>query len=258
MNEKMQAEAPTTVGAGLLASNPWLPYVAPMAAYLLLTSAESFLPQGPEGSAHPTWYPVAYGVKAAVLLAVMWLCRSTWADLRIGPERRIDWVIAAVLGLAVAVVWVGAERLVEAAVSASGLALPSWLGGLSGRRMAFDPTVLSPGARIGFLGVRLVGLVLLVPVFEELFWRSFLMRFVIDPDDFRRIPIGRVTPLAVGVTSVGFAAAHPEWLPALVTGLAWAWLLGRSRSVGVCVLSHVVANMGLGAYVLTTGDYRFW
>ena len=42
-----------------------------------------------------------------------------------------------------------------------------------------------------------------MPVFEELFWRSFLMRWMID-NDFLKVPIGKVTPLAAAVTSILF------------------------------------------------------
>ena len=52
--------------------------------------------------------------------------------------------------------------------------------------------------------------------------------------------------------------AHPEWLPALLTGLLWAWLLRQTRSLSACVLSHAVANLALGIYVLTTGDWKYW
>ncbi len=110
---------------------------------------------------------------------------------------------------------------------------------------------------IAFVAVRLLGLVVLVPLIEELFWRSFLMRWVID-QDFARVPIGRVTPLAAGVTSVAFGLAHPEWLPGLITGLAWAWLVWRTKSLSACVVSHAVANLALGLYVIATGDWKYW
>lgn len=261
MDSSIKAGPATDRGAqapSFLARNPWFAYVAPMAAYLLLTSAESLLPTGAGGGPHPVAYPIAYAIKAAAVLVVMILCRSTWADLRQGPARRIAWVDAVALGLAVTVVWIGADAALGRMATALGVELPSWLGGLAGRRMAYDPSVLPPAGRAAFITVRMLGLVLLVPVFEELFWRSFLMRFVIDPDDFTRVPIGRVTLLAAAVTSGGFAAAHPEWLPALLTGLAWAWLLHRTRSVAACAVSHAVANLGLGIYILATGEWRYW
>jgi CAAX prenyl protease-like protein len=103
----------------------------------------------------------------------------------------------------------------------------------------------------------MLGLAALVPLIEELFWRSFLIRWLID-QDFRRVPIGRVTPMAAAVTSVLFALAHPEWLPALLTGLLWAGLLWQTRSLSACVISHVVANLALGIYVIAAGDWKYW
>ncbi len=111
---------------------------------------------------------------------------------------------------------------------------------------------MPPAGRIGFLAVRMLGLVLVVPLFEELFWRSFVVRWIIDPDDFRKVPIGRVTPMAGAITAALFAVEHPaEWLPALLTGALWAWLLHRTKSVSACFVSHAVANLGLGIYVLS-------
>ena len=105
----------------------------------------------------------------------------------------------------------------------------------------------------------MLGLVLVVPLFEELFWRSFVVRWIVDPDDFRKVAIGRVTPMAGAITAALFAVEHPaEWLPALLTGALWAWLLHWSKSVSACFISHAVANLGLGIYVLTKGQWKFW
>jgi CAAX prenyl protease-like protein len=224
-------------------SPPWLPYVAPMAAFLVLTSAEGWLPRVGDGP-DPTWYASAYAAKIAVVAAVAWACRSSWRDLRPWPSPKALG-LASAIGLGVAVLWVGLDGL-----------YPRF--GVQGTRAAFNPYTLPPAARAGFLAVRLFGLVALVPLFEELFWRSFLMRWVIDPN-FDKVPIGRVTPAAAAITAGLFAAAHPEeWLPAVITGLAWAWLLHRTRSVSACVVSHVVANLGLGVYVLARGAWKFW
>jgi uncharacterized protein len=220
---------------------PWLPYVAPMATFLLLTSAEDWLPEGP----HPTYYPLFYAFKIAIVAFVCWLGRSTWADLRPWPGRK-SLALAVGLGLLVTLMWVGLDGLYP-------------VYGKVGERAAFNPNALPMAGRVGFLAVRMLGLVLVVPLFEELFWRSFVIRYIIDPDDFRKVPIGRVTPMAGAITAALFAAEHPaEWLPALLTGALWAWLLHQSRSVSACFVSHAVANLGLGIYVLTTGRWKFW
>jgi CAAX prenyl protease-like protein len=219
-----------------------LPYVLPMVGFLVLTAFEGLLPSQ-DGHPHPLWYPLGYTVKVALVTLLAWVCRSAWRDLKPWPGWTSQ-AVAIVLGLIVTALWVGLDGHYPAL---------SFLG----KRSAFDPEVLPRIRRIGFFAVRLYGLVLLVPLIEELFWRSFLIRWVIDPD-FERVPIGRVTPLAVAVTAVGFGFEHPEWLPGILTGLIWAWLLWWSKSVSACVLSHLVANLALGIYVIATGDWRFW
>jgi CAAX prenyl protease-like protein len=234
-------EPPRSTGPGMA----WLPYVAPMATFLVLTSLEGTLPTGEDGSPS-TWYPLAYAAKVAIVTAVAIACRSAWRDLRPRPSA-VAVALAVGVGLVVAALWVGLDGLYPTTTSL-------------GKRTGFDPGAMAdPAGRSAFIAVRLFGLVLLVPLFEELFWRSFAIRYVIDPDDFTRVPVGRVTPMAAGATAVVFAMAHPvEWLPALLTGLAWAWLVHRTKSLSACVVSHATANLALGVYVLTTHEWRFW
>ena len=124
--------------------------------------------------------------------------------------------------------------------------------------MTVPVAVDSESARAAVLAANQTdGLVVLVPIFEELFWRSFLIRWLVD-DDFTRVPIGKVTPVAAVISAVIFGAVHPEWLPGVLTGLAWAWLLRHTRSLTACVVSHATANLALGLYVLATGDWKFW
>jgi CAAX prenyl protease-like protein len=220
-----------------------VPYVLPMFAYLLLSTLEGYLPAGADGGPSPAWYPPAYTAKVAIVAALMWACRSTWRDLSPRPSLGAL-ALAVVLGVLVIVAWVGLDGYYPKL-------------GLAGTRPAFDPNVLPPASRRAFVAVRMLGLVALVPVFEELFWRSFLIRWLIA-DDFTRVPIGRVTPLSAVVSSVMFGLVHPEWLPGVLTGFAWAWLLWRTRSLAACVVSHATANLALGLYVLATGDWKFW
>ncbi len=219
------------------ASSPgMLPYVAPILTFLVLTNMEGYLPG-------QSWYPLAYTMKVLIVALVAWCYRSTWSDLRPMPHAMFL-LLATMVGLAVFVFWVRLEGWYPAL-------------GYLGKRTGFDPSTLDPRWKWPFVAVRFTGLVVLVPLIEELFWRSFLVRWLINPD-FWKVPIGQMTPLAAGVTSVLFALSHPEWLPALLTGLLWAWLLWQTKSVSACVLSHSVANLALGLHVLLTGDWKYW
>jgi uncharacterized protein len=227
-----------SVGAG----GDIIPYVAPMFAYVGLTALEGYVPQL-IGNRSAAGYPIAYGIKLILVALLAWYYRATWRDLRPAPSiGKI--VLGVVTGVLVCVAWVGLDGH-----------YPTFK--FLGSRSAFDPLTLGVGSRWAFIALRLAGLVVLVPLIEELFWRSFLMRWVID-NDFLRVPIGKVTPMAAGVTSALFALAHPEWLPAVLTGALWAWLLWSTKSLSACVISHATANLALGIYVIITHDWKFW
>jgi CAAX prenyl protease-like protein len=220
------------------------PYVTPLLAFLALSALEGYLPKGQGDGPSPVWYPSAYAGKVVVVSALLWACRSSLRDLLPMPSIKAI-AIAVGLGLAVTAAWVGLDGHYPE------------LSFLLGKRIAFDPMVLGPVTRFLFLAVRLIGLVVLIPLVEEVFYRAFLNRWIVDPD-FTRVPIGKVTPLGVAVTTAVFAFSHPEWLPALLTGLAWCWLLWHTRSVLACVISHATANLALGIYVLVTGEWKYW
>ena len=221
-----------------------LPYVVPMFAYVGLTSLEGYLPQL-LGKPSPAWYPIAVRRQAVIVVLLAWHYRATWSDFR--PRPRAATIVLGVLtGLFVCAAWVGLDGHYPT-LHVSG-----------GSRSAFDPTRPRRRSRDGPLSLcRLLGLVVVVPVIEELFWRSFLLRWMID-NDFLRVPIGKVTPMAAAVTSGFFGLAHPEWLPALLTGALWAWLLWWTRSLSACLISHATANLALGVYVIVTHEWKFW
>ncbi len=219
-----------------------VPYAVPMFAYVGLGGLESYLPSV-QGHPSPFWYPLAYAAKLVVVAMLAWHYRATWVDFRPWPKAS-TLALAVLVGLIVWGLWIGLDGRYPALR-------------FLGKRAGFDVDALNPGLRWAFIVVRMLGLVVVVPLIEELFWRSFLIRWLIDPD-FQKVPMGTVTPIAAAVTSVMFGLEHPEWLPGLLTGALWAWLLWQTRSLAACVVSHVTANLALGAYVIATGDWKYW
>ena len=111
--------------------------------------------------------------------------------------------------------------------------------------------------RWSFLVARFYGLVLVVPVLEELFWRSFLLRYVTTPE-FTSLPVGQFSATAFWVVVALSAAAHPEWLAAAIANALFAWLLRCTRSLFAVIVSHAVTNAALGAYVVAAGQWQYW
>lgn len=107
------------------------------------------------------------------------------------------------------------------------------------------------------VAVRWVGAALVVPVMEELFWRSFLMRWVERPQ-WETVSPQRVGLRAVVLSTFVFMLAHTLWLAAIVAGLAYAWLYVRTGTLWAPVIAHAVTNGVLGAWVVATRQWQFW
>jgi len=107
------------------------------------------------------------------------------------------------------------------------------------------------------VAVRWAGATLLVPVMEELFWRSFLMRWI-ERAQFESVDPHQVGLRAVVLSTFVFMLAHTLWLAAIVAGLAYAWLYIRTGKLWVPILAHAVTNGVLGVWVVLTGNWGFW
>ena len=230
-------------------TSPWLVCVVPFAVFL---AAGVFEPVRSGGgvagalgipyAAYPAIYALRLGATLAALLWVgrplaAWVGRPTW------------W--PPLLGLALVVPWVALAALQREAGWAT----------LLGERSAFDPfTEFGAGtaAAWGFLALRLVGLVVVVSIVEELFLRGFVMRYVVN-EDFWKVPFGLLVPASAAACAVYAALTHPAeavaavgWF-AVVSGIAAA-----TRKPIDCILAHAATNLALGLYVVTTGAWWLW
>lgn len=129
---------------------------------------------------------------------------------------------------------------------------------LVGNAQGFNPDILqSQSARIFMIAVRLSGAVLVVPVMEELFWRSFLIRYIIG-QEFARIPIGTFTWTSFLISSLLFGFEHHLFLAGIIAGIAYNLLLYHTRSIAHCITAHAVTNLALGIYVISAGKWYLW
>ena len=203
--------------------------------FLSLTSLESYLPD-------PAWYPLAYLVKVLLVTGLLIFFRGTWRDLSPRPSLAKA-LVAVVIGLVVFVLWVGLE---------------GWypVFGFLGTRTGLNPRVLPSAWRGPFIAVRLFGLVLGCPVDGRV-----VLAVVPDPlADRSQFPQGCRGPRHA--PGRGRQLGHLRLLPSRMAPCICTGLLGpgslRTKSLSACVISHAVANLALGVYVLTTGDWKYW
>src|SRR5215472_3686467 len=215
-----------------------LGYVAPFVAYVGLMALERAisLPVG--------WlYPVRLLLVGALLLT---LSRPYWSF-----RPSMPWASVAV-GVLVFVIWICPDLLFGTGYR------HSWLfeNAVTGAAKSSLPVGLT--ISLSFVLVRGIGSALFVPVLEELFWRGWLMRWLISKE-FQKVPLGTYVASSFWVVAVLFASEHgPYWEVGLAAGIAYNCWLIRSRNLADCIVAHGVTNGLLAVYVVAAGQWQFW
>ncbi len=109
------------------------------------------------------------------------------------------------------------------------------------------------------LTLRIFRMAVVVPFVEELFWRGFLLRFLIR-EDFAEVPFGTFTWRSFLISSFAFCLEHQssDWPAAVLVGALFNLVAYRTRSLAACVVAHAVTNLALAFYILRTGQWGFW
>jgi CAAX prenyl protease-like protein len=269
-----------SVAKRLIARHPWLPFLLPFLVYMVVGSFEPAPPTtfGPKPQAASAdeigdssgpkttieadnWlglryahYPIVYTVKIALTIAAMLF---VWPGYRQFPFRVS--VLAIVVGVVGVVLWIGLCQLHLERKLLGMFGLEGFLD--LGARPAYNPLeqlAATPAWAYTFLGIRFLGLALVVPIIEEFFLRGMAMRFVMR-DTWWEVPFGQVTPLAVVVGTAVPMLMHPgELLAAFVWFSLVTWLMIRTRNIWDCVAAHAVTNLLLGIYVVTQEQWHLW
>ena len=146
-----------------------LPYIIPFAI---------FIGFGLIGSQFENGAYFIYPIKTVAVAIALYVYRKNYVELyqKIAVKSIF---IACFVGIVVFVIWI----------------LPEGLYPTLGDSQ-FNPFIFENKSWVIFQIIfRLIGAVLVVPIFEELFWRSFLIRWIIN-QDFKKIPIGKFTWLS--------------------------------------------------------------
>ena len=221
-------------------SRATLARTAPFVAFMLLLAVRGELPADGASGIDARW---VYGLTVLVvggLLAWFWgeygeLVAQTWPS---GPEI----ALAAGVGLAVFALWIHLDA--------------PWMT-IGSPTASFLPLDAQGALIWPLVAVRWIGAALIVPVMEELFWRSFLMRWIQNPQ-FEAVVPQRIALKAIVLSTFVFTLAHTLWLAAVIAGLAYALLYVRTGKLWVPVIAHAVTNGALGVWVLITGNWQFW
>lgn len=188
----------------------------------------------------PRWLYVIRVSIISLLLALFW---REYTELNKSAKLKTSFYYISILaGLVVFVLWIAPY--------------PAWA-------MAADATGFNPmradgeGMDLALMLARLSGAALVVPLMEELFWRSYLMRWLHNQNFLE------VNPATVGIfsfvaTASLFAVEHSLWLAGLLAGLIYGALYKYTRNLWAPVIAHAVTNGLLGVWVIYTQNWQYW
>lgn len=262
----------------------WAPRLAPLLVWLVFVMLARVVGEGT-----PLGLPWVYGAQILVTGGLLWRWRRFFPEM----NARFDWA-SAPLALLVLVAWLALGWLGRGSWNAAtqslanGQPMPggSPLAGLVAERPPLGWTIL---------GLRLLGMTLVVPCIEELFFRSAIPRAVpswralgrrilqlvadwpgLGPPAHRALQTAtwQIPPArrpghwswAGVVTSTAlFVLNHhqADWAGAAVAGLLWCGLAastnrhGPGKGLGPVIWSHALANAGLWFWCVARGDWSF-
>lgn len=183
-----------------------------------------------------------YAVQAIAAVAPLLIWRRRFIELVPLPRSLRGFLLSAAAGFLVFLLWI--------------TPLPIWTH-LGTEAAAFVPVDDTGALRWDLIIVRASGAVVVVPVMEELFWRSFLMRWI-DRPDFLRLNPKSVTWLAVLASSAVFALAHDLWLAGFIAGVVFALTYRHLGNLWYAVSAHATSNLALAIWVVSERRWPFW
>jgi uncharacterized protein len=211
----------------------------PFAAFMVLLALRGLLPDSGVN------FDVRWIYGLSVLLVgglLLWYWRDYGELYRQNLPSSREALLSVAVGLTVFALWIRLDA--------------PWMQ-LSTPTASFVPLDAAGQLIWPLVAMRWVGAALVVPLMEELFWRSFLMRWIASPQ-FQTVDPQRAGLKAIVLSTFVFMLAHTLWLAAIIAGLAYAWLYVRTGKLWTAVIAHAVTNGVLGVWVVMSGRWEFW
>jgi uncharacterized protein len=219
--------------------SPLAARVAPFLVFAGLTAL-----QGSFGETGKYWI---YVVKTIAALGMLWV---VWPVVK---EARWSFSVEAIgVGVAIFLIWVFLDPYYAK------------LDRIFPKLFKAGTTSWNPFEHFGqsslawfFVVSRIVGSSIIVPPLEELFYRSFIYRYIIHPN-FETVPLKRLHWPAFLAVSAVFGVAHREWFAGILCGAAYQYLTVKHGRLNEAMLAHGVTNLLLACWVVWKGAWQFW
>lgn len=222
-------------------SGMW-PRVLPFAAYMGFIALSSLFVSSTADGTQSTFDLWSYPIKTLVVAGILMFFWSRFHELK--SPIFVNWQEALVtvgVGLGVYALWVRMD----------------WPWAIQGELSDYNPFVAGSTLGLVLAGIRIFGASVVVPIMEELFWRSFLIRYVVNAN-FETVRLGTFTVGSFAATVVLFGLEHNLWLAGMMAGICYNGLLYWTGRLWPCIIAHAITNLVLGLHVLATGEWYWW
>jgi CAAX prenyl protease-like protein len=213
----------------------WGAYFLPYVTFLLIVEIAGRLPE----DVSPYLLPLKVALPLGLFVA--YFAKGHYQELRGHRWRAAGVAQDALIGVAGAALWMAPYIFIDSL-------RPEADG-------AFDPNQFGPSLAWLALGFRAIGYGVATPFIEELFVRSWLMRYIDVFDrrvDFRDIPIGRYSLRSFAVVVVWFTFSHVPWeWPVAAAWIVFTqlWFYHR-RNLASMVIVHASSNLSILVFVI--------
>lgn len=221
----------------IFARYPAAQYIAPFGIFLLFLALapQRYFSASVEA---PLWF--------LVMAVVCYICWPRELSL-----RPIQPTISLIIGVLVFALWIGPDLIIPGYRNH-----PLFSNSIMGHlHSSIQPADLKSSWVLSWRTARAV---LIVPIVEELFWRAWLMRWLIRPE-FKTVALGTYSAFSFWLTAALFGSEHgPYWDVGLLTGIVYNFWMIRTKSIADCILMHAVTNLALSLYVIYTSQWQYW
>ena len=245
----MDSSSPSGAKPSLM-SMPEMPRVLPFVIFLAVGALAGKAFAGAE-----YWM---YAAKTLGVGALLWFWRRRLPEMRWAFS-----VEGVVVGIGIAVLWLGLSGqipslgrtwdLIREATGGPAAPTPKAME-------AWNPVAFFQGQPLlgwAFVMIRVLGRSLVVPALEEVFYRSFMYRYIVKPE-FESVAHSTFHLAAFGVTSAFFGLSHTDhWVPGLLCGMSYQWLVIRKGRLGDAMLAHAITNLVISGYAIGTNRWEF-
>ncbi len=108
-----------------------------------------------------------------------------------------------------------------------------------------------------WIAIKVIGSCLLIPIVEEVAFRGFLLRFLIQRK-FEQVPQGTFQFGSCFITALIFGLLHQHLWAGILTGIILNLSLYYRKSLFDSIICHSTANAALAFYIIYTSHWQYW